>query len=56
MATKNAFTANGDGARRLVQWTAALIVLGVLGMEGAGAMIAFGVKAALLQLAGTGGL
>lgn len=36
------------GARRLVLWTAALVVLSGLAMEGAGAVVSMGVKVALL--------
>lgn len=38
-----------EGARRLVLWSAGLLVLGILAMEGAGAMISMGVKVALLS-------
>jgi hypothetical protein len=37
-----------SGARRLMLWTAALVVLLGLAMEGEGAVIALGVKVSLL--------
>jgi hypothetical protein len=40
------------GARRLVLWTAALVVLNGLAMEGAGAVVSMGVKVALLAKTG----
>ena len=40
--------AQNKDARKLTLWVAALIVLLALGMEGEGAVIAMGVKVALL--------
>lgn len=40
------------GARRLVLWIAALLVLTGVGVEGAGAIISMGAKVALLPVVG----
>jgi hypothetical protein len=40
---------DGAEARGMVLWSAGLLVLGILSMEGAGALVAMGVKLALLD-------